>query len=299
VQTHEALTTLRLLRWQARNIVTFMSLSVAVVIAEELTGEVAGLLPDAPVTILGAAVGIFVSFRTNSAYDRWWEGRKLWGQLVNTSRHFTAQVLSYLSVEHHRQARLLVLHQVLYVHALRCELRGELFANDGDVRRVAGECEVRFDPNQLVLTTPLLRRQMHDLTQLADKNVLDARRLQSLDQSLATLLDVQGGCERIRNTPLPPNYGRIAEILIRVHAVLLPLAIIDDLHWLAIPVSIVICLAFKLISEVGRVLEDPFTKAWDALPLHALSRTIERNLRDAIGDTAPPPAAPDDNGVLM
>src|SRR3954469_5317768 len=108
-----------------------MSLSIVVVMAEELTNEVAGLLPDAPVTVLGAAIGIYVSFRTNSAYDRWWEGRKLWGQLVNSSRHFTAEVLAYLPPDLNRQARLLVLNQVLYVHALRCELRGERIADDG------------------------------------------------------------------------------------------------------------------------------------------------------------------------
>jgi ion channel-forming bestrophin family protein len=300
MQTQEALTTLRLLRWQLGNIVIFMSLSVLVVIGEELTGEVAGVLPDLPVTVLGAAIGIYVSFRTNSAYDRWWEGRKLWGQLVNSSRHFCAQILAYLALPGLlARRRVLILQQVLYVHALRCELRHEPVATDPDIKRVASECEVSVDTGSASLTTSLLRRQLQELAQLTDKSELDARRLQTLDQTLATLLDVQGGCERIRNTPLPPNYARIAELLIRTYAVLLPLAIVDDLHWLAIPVSIVICLAFKLISEVGRVLEDPFTKDWDALPLHALSRTIERNLRDAIGDAAPPATTPNELGVLL
>ena len=300
MQTHEALTTLRLLRWQLGNILIFMSLSVLVVIGEELTGEVAGVLPDLPVTVLGAAIGIFVSFRTNSAYDRWWEGRKLWGQLVNSSRHFCAQIVAYLPLASLvARRRVLILQQVLYVHALRCELRSEPVAADPDIKRVASECEVDVDAAAASLTTRLLRRQLQELAQLTDKSELDARRLQTLDQTLATLLDVQGGCERIRNTPLPPNYARIAELLIRTYAILLPLAIVDDLHWLAIPVSIVVCLAFKLISEVGRVLEDPFTKDWDALPLHALSRTIERNLRDAIGDAAPPAATPNELGVLL
>lgn len=300
MQTFDALSTWRLLRWQLRNIAIFTSLSVAVVVAERETGEVAGLLPDAPVTILGAAIGIYVSFRTNAAYDRWWEGRKLWGQLVNTSRHFTQQVLSYLPADQMRtQTRELILHQALYVHALRCELRGDSLHEDPDIQRLAAEAEVTVDPTHPTLTTRLLRQQLRALAKLSNEGVLDNRRLQSLDQTFAVLLDVQGGCERIRNTPLPPSYARIAELLIRTHAVLLPLAIIDDLHWLAIPVSIVVCLAFKLISEVGRVLEDPFTKAWDALPLHSLSRNIERNLRDAIGDEPPPSLRPDRKGIVM
>jgi len=301
MQNYEALSTFRLLRWQIKNIAIFMSLSIVVVIAEQLThGQVAGILPAVPVTVLGAAIGIYVSFRTNSAYDRWWEGRKLWGQLVNSSRHFCAQTLAYLPGEAVRSTcRELVLHQILYVHALRCELRGDVVAQDPDVQRMASECSVRVDINQPALTTRLLRGQLRELSSLTADGVLDSRKLQSFDVTLAALLDVQGGCERIRNTPLPPSYARITELLIRTYAVLLPLAIVDDLHWVAIPVSIVVCLAFKLISEVGRVLEDPFTRAWDALPLHALSRTIERNLRDAIGDTLPPPAQPDNHGVLL
>ncbi|MEY4511620.1 MAG: hypothetical protein RLZZ450_3742 [Pseudomonadota bacterium] len=298
--TYEALSTLRLLRWQTKNIAIFMSLSIAVVIAEQLTGEVAGVLPDVPVTVLGSAIGIYVSFRTNSAYDRWWEGRKLWGQLVNSSRHFCAQLLSYLPGEPQRDScRELMLHHMLYVHALRCELRGESVLEDPDVARLASECSGPIDISRPTLTTRILRGQLQRLASLTNEGSLDARRLQSLDTTLATLLDVQGGCERIRNTPLPPGYARISELLVRTYAVLLPLAIVDDLHWIAIPVSIVVCLAFKLISEVGRVLEDPFTRAWDALPLYALSRTIERNLRDAIGDTLPPPAQPDRRGVLL
>jgi putative membrane protein len=119
-----------------------------------------------------------------------------------------------------------------------------------------------------------------------------------MDRTIATLYDVQGGCERIKNTPCPAGYGFIAEILIRAYAVFLPLAIVDDLHWWAIPVSILVCLAFKLVSEVGRALEDPFTSTASALPMLAMSLGIERNLRDALGDPAPRGTKPDSQGVL-
>jgi ion channel-forming bestrophin family protein len=296
MQTVDALSTFRLLRWQARNIAIFMGLSIAVVVAEELSGKLAGVLPQTPITVMGAAIGIYVTFRTNSAYDRWWEGRKLWGQLVNSSRHFTQQVLAYVG---DGPTRLFVLRHILYVHALRCELRGEDVGSDLDVARVNKECTLAEDINTPSLCTRILRHQLRAISALADEHKLNNWRLQSIDQTIATLLDVQGGCERIRNTPFPPSYGRITELLIRTYAVLLPLAIINDLEWWSIPISIVVCLALKLISEVGAVLEDPFTHAWDALPLHSLSRTIERNLRDALGDSLPPPAEPDRRGVLL
>jgi putative membrane protein len=106
--------------------------------------------------------------------------------------------------------------------------------------------------------------------------------LQRIDAVVAEIYGVQGGCEKIKNTPFPHDYGAIAEVLIRTYAVLLPMAIIDALHWWAIPVAILVCLAFKLVDEVGRSLEDPFTSAANALPLAALCRTIERDLWAAL-----------------
>jgi putative membrane protein len=289
----------RVLRWQRKNIAIFMSLSIAVVLAEEWTGELAGILPTAPLTVLGSAIGIYVSFRSSAAYDRWWEARRLWGQLVNSSRHLTAQVLSYLDSAQLRDKREeLVLRQALYAHVLRCELRFESSQDDGEIKRLLALRPVALDLSQWGVTTQLLREQLQILTALPPET-LDARRLQSFDQTLAALLDVQGGCERIRNTPLPPGYAYMAELLIRLYAVLLPLGIIADAHFWAIPVSIVVCLSFKLISEVGRVLEDPFGGTWEALPLRALSLTIERNLLSAIGLQPGAAAVPDQNGVLM
>jgi len=301
MQTYESLTVRKLLLWQIKNIAIFTSLSVLVVVGHQLYGEALPFaLPGVPVTVLGSAIGIFVSFRTNSAYDRWWEGRKLWGQLVNTSRHFASQVIAYLPESDCRaRCRELILHHALYVHALRCELRGDRPSADEDVKRIASESEVSMDPSHPTVTVRLLRVQQQALHELKCESQLDGHQLQSFDTTLATLLDVQGGCERIRNTPLPPAYALSAELLIRTYAVLLPLAIVNELHWLAIPVSILVCISLKLISEVGRSLETPFTHAWEALPLHALSVTIERNLRDAIGDDAPPSKPDGPRGVLL
>jgi putative membrane protein len=294
--TSRSLSLLQILRWQQANIAKFAMLSVAVVIAEELTGQVAGVLPDVPVVVLGSAIGIYVSFRTNSAYDRWWEGRKLWGQLVNSCRHLTAQVMAYLGgdalVDERRR---LVERTIYYAHVLRCELRMENPASDIDLRRLDKERGMDI-PTQG--TTALLRQQLSELASLGRAGQLTDFRLQSLDQTIAVLYDVHGGCERIKNTPFPPSYGFIAETLIRAYAVLLTLAIVDDLHWWAIPVSILVCLALKLVSEVGRSLEDPFTNQPSALPLQAISLTIERDLVAALGEPAHPPVRPDENGVL-
>jgi putative membrane protein len=288
--TISRLSILHLLWWQRKNVLIFAWLSTAVVLAEELTGEVAGLLPDMPVSVLGAAIGIFVTFRTNSAYNRWWEARTLWGGLVNASRHFADQAIAY-GPDADAASRA-VLRQALYPHVLRCALRGGALEQDQDVCTTARDASVDLDQLHTSATSSLLREQHLEVTRWANEHGMDERRLQSLDDTLRVVLDVQGGCERIKNTSLPSGYGFIAEALVRTYAIILPLAVVGRLHWLALPVSILVCLAFKLISEVGRVLEDPFTPTWEALPLLTLCRTIERDLREAVGSDARPVPAP-------
>lgn len=288
-----------LLGWQWRAVVLFALLATAVVALDRVIGLQLIEVQALPLGVLGGAIGIFVSFRTNSAYDRWWEGRRLWGQLVNTSRHFTTQVLTYATREHDGP-RALVRRQIAYVHMLRCALRNQNPFEDADVRRFLDEAELAELRKESNPNHALLHRQAEELVRLADRGSIDAFRLQSLDRSVATLLDVQGGCERIKRTPFPPGYGFLASRLIQLYAILLPMALVGHLGWMAVPITMLVCLGFTLIGEVGRVLEDPFTMFWPALPLSALATTIEINLRQRMGETdVPLVPKPNDRGILM
>jgi len=111
---------------------------------------------------------------------------------------------------------------------------------------------------------------------------------------------VQGGCERIKKTPFPPSYGFLATRLIVVYSALMPMGLVADVGWSVVPLTMLICLGFVLINEVGRLLEDPFTMFWPALPLSAIATTIEINLRQRLGETDLPPM-PQSNGrgILM
>jgi len=288
-----------LLGWQWRSVVLFAAFSAFVVALDRVAGFELIEVGPLPLAVLGGAIGIFVSFRTNSSYDRWWEGRRLWGQLVNTSRHFTTQVLTYAGREHEAQ-RSLVRRQIAYVHVLRCALRNQNPLEDADVRRFLDETEREELQRESNPNHALLHRQAEELVRLADRGAIDTFRLQSLDRSIAALLDVQGGCERIKRTPFPPGYGFLSSRLIQLYSLLLPMALVDQIGWIAVPVTLAVCLGFTLISEVGRVLEDPFTMFWPALPLSALSTTIEINLRQRLGETdVPPLPKPNERGILM
>lgn len=292
----------RLLLWQWRNVLIFI-ISGTVVATMRIVLEWEWLqLPIVPMSIVGAALGIFVSFRTNSAYDRWWEGRKLWGRMINTSRHFATEVLTLIPSEGGEVSevqRTLVMRHVAYVHALRVLLRLQDPNKDADLQRTLRDDEKAWTA-QSNLTHALLHEQQRTLAALADKGTIGEMRLHSMDLSIAKLLDIQGGCERIKKTPLPRGYGFIAERLILAFGILFPITLAHQLGWVVIPVNVLVCLSFALISEAGRVLEDPFNMFWNGLPLTQISRMIEVNVRERMGDTdLVPIPKPDENGILM
>jgi putative membrane protein len=291
-----------LIGWQWRLVLLYGSFAVVITIVARVFDHAWLDVGTLPLGVMGGAIGIFVSFRTNSCYDRWWEARRLWGQLVNTSRHLATQILTYVDPKDGdaEEERQIVRRHVGYVHVLRCLLRAQDPWVDADVVRTLDEAtrtRLRTESNA---THAILHAQTEAIMRIERAGRLDGFRLQALDRTIATLLDVQGGCERIKRTPFPPGYGFLATRLIAAFAILLPMGIVDDVGWATIPLTILICLGFALINEVGRVLEDPFTLFWPALPLAALSTTIEVNLRQRLGDTDTPAIpVPDKNGILM
>lgn len=261
-------------------------------------------LPSLPLAVIGGALGIFVSFRTNTAYARWWEGRQLWGRMVNSSRQLALQLSANLQMEDEgaqKQAltRLLYRHGA-YVHALRAALREQPPLEDEELRALLPPEEL--DRLKGVWNVPfaLLRAQALDVAALRRAGALDGLQHHSVDVTLASLLDIQGGCERIKGTPIPRGYGYAAELLVQIYAVMLPFGLVAELGPVIILLNLIVCMAFNLISEVGRVLEDPFTMFYNGLPLSDLSRKIEINLRQTLGETELPPLRkPAPNGVLM
>lgn len=293
---------LGIIRWQAPNVGLFLGMATGVAALHYTVGVGPVALPALPVAIVGGAIGIFASFRTNSAYDRWWEGRKLWGRLINVSRHFTSQCLVYFGARDEgslADAHRMIRRHIAYVHVLRCLLRAQDPLQDRDVLAFLTDDEKAALAGDSNMTHALLHRQMIELSAMSDAGRLDGLRLQSLDESIRVMLDVQGGCERIKKTPMPGSYGFIVQRLIQAFGMLLPLALVHEIGWLTIPVCLLVALAFQLISEVGRVTEDPFTLFWPALPLFALSKTIEVNLMQRMGETEHDEIPRPVRGVLM
>lgn len=290
-----------LLKWQWHYVLLF-ALAGAAIAVLHLYIWAEARLPSLPLAIVGGALGIFVSFRTNQAYARWWEGRQLWGRLVNSSRTFASQVLSYFPAEGEGRelAQQMVRRQVAYVHLLRVVLRTQDIGADPELATLLSETERTNLATETNATYRLVHDNVEALGVAARREWITGTQLLAIDETLRAILDVQGGCERIKRTPMPRGYAFIAERLILAFGLLFPLATVAELGWFVIPINVLVCLAFALISEAGRVLEDPFNMFWNGLPLMALSRTIEVNLRQRLGDRdLPPVPVPDANGILM
>jgi len=288
-----------LLAWQWRNVVLFVAAACAAFGAHALAGDLFPKISPIPVATLGGAVGIFVSFRTNSAYQRWWEGRQLWGRLINVSRHFATQILVYLQ-DRPEEARALVKRQIAYTHVLRCRLRDQDAFADADVLAFLSPEELAALKGQSSPGHVLMHIQMEALVKLSRAGAIDSMILSDCDESIRIVLDVQGGCERIKKTPFPRGYTFISDRLVTAFGLLLPWTLVQDMGLWGVPLSILVCFAFALISEAGRVLEDPFTMFWPALPLSALAKTIEINLRQIQGEKeVPPMPVQDSRGILM
>jgi ion channel-forming bestrophin family protein len=288
---------LGLLAWQTRNMLLFATTAAVVYVAHRFLHTLWFKIPPLPVAVVGGALGIFISFRTNAAYARWWEGRQLWGRLINNSRTFATQVIAYAPAP---LQRALIERHILYVHVVRCLLRDQDPWKDEEVVRFSTDDQRAVLAKASNAAHALIHEQHLAVTDAANKQELTEQRLDSFDRTFAAIIDVQGGCERIKRTPMPRAYTVFADTLTKAYGVLFPLAIVPELGIATIPINVLVCIAFMMISEVGRVLEDPFTMFFNGLPLSALSRTIENNLRDRLGDKELlPMLQPNEIGVLM
>jgi putative membrane protein len=261
------------------------------------------------VALLVTALSIFLVFRVNEAYSRWWEARTLWGGIVNTSRSFTRQVLTLLDAGSEDETlrrevdslrRELVYRQIAWVNALRTSLRGEDDWEELSRFLPADELESMRDtankPNQL------LQRQFERLQEARAAGQLSDLGLLMLDRSLASLHDGQGGCERINNTPFPDRVRLFSVTVAWALAVFIPLCIIDvDNKFDAVDMLIVpfMMLAFVVTERLGAELMNPFDREPNDTPMSTLCRSIEIDLRQQLGEQDIPPPLEPVAGVLM
>lgn len=259
-----------------------------------------------PFTLIGLALGIFLGFRNNTSYDRFWEGRRLWGALVNTTRSVTRQILTLVGPQPGSTSatpeeiasfrREMVYRVIGYVHCFRLHLRDqdkleelEAFLPEDDVIALRRE---------LNRPTAILQRMGDRLREAWDKGWIHSMHLPVLEKSLTSLTDIQGGCERIKSTPIPMSYTTLIHQIVAIYCFTLPFGIVKTVGQLTPFVVAFVAYAFFGLDAVGDEIENPFGLDPNDLPLSALSRMIEVNLRQRLGETDLPPLAKPKHGVL-
>jgi putative membrane protein len=238
-------------------------------------------LPHLPLAIMAGAISVFLAFRNNSAYDRWWEARTLWGGLVNYARTFARQALTLVSPSQHdpdnRDAHALVELQIAYIHALRCHLRKQ---------NPYPELDRQLDPatlgwlrTQSNVPIALLLEMGKKTNILFEQGRLDPMRFTSIDRSLSELCNLQGACERIKGTPLPRQYEYFPRLLVGAYCVLLPFGFVAGMGMLTPLASTLVSFIFIALESIGRDIESPFDNTVHDTPMSSLTRMIEINLR--------------------
>jgi ion channel-forming bestrophin family protein len=282
----------------------------AVTLESYVTGGVKHDLSTVPFTLISLALGVFLGFRNNTSYDRYWEGRKLWGRLVNDARSVARLTLHIIAHDATAQAQLdargtqelqreLIYRVIAYVHALRMHLRNEL-GNLGELAPFLPEQELAAMPVQRNVPLAILSTVSTVVQRARRAGVLRHRDVHLLEAQINDLCDIQGGCERIKNTPIPWSYTVLMHSIVAAYCFALPFGLIATVQ-LATPLVVaLIAYAFLGLDAVGDELEEPFGKDVNDLPLSQLSRMIEVNLRQMIGEEELPVLlVPDANRVVI
>ncbi len=258
-------------------------------------------LPFSIAATLGGALAIFIGFRNNSAYGRWWEARTLWGGIINSTRVLARLIITFTDSHAHQPnydrarseafKREMVLKVIAWSHALRLHLRGQSDWSPVMALMPAEEqATVDAAANKPNIVMQLIGQRIYRA--MADGTLGGFDSFQMEGQLLA-LAYYQGGCERIKNTPLLRQYHFFTRFFLQVFIVLLPFCLVADLErmgigWVVVPVALVISFVFAIIGKVGEVNEDPFEGRITDVPLTALCNTIERDLRELLGETELP-----------
>lgn len=264
-------------------------------------------IPFSISAILGSALAIFIAFRNNTAYSRWWEARTMWGGIINSSRVFARLIITFTDSHAHQPnyvkersetfKRELIDITIAWAHALRLHLRRQ---NDWQILK---DHLTESDYQAVVLS----ENKPNHLHLLAGRKIYEAMSNGTLagfdsfqlEGQLLALANYQGGCERIKNTPLLRQYDFFTRTFLYTFMLLLPFSLIGDFtkmhnEMLMIPVSIIISTVFAIIGKVGEVNEDPFENRITDVPLTAICNTIERDLKEMIGEKMPEKAEPRD-----
>lgn len=260
------------------------------------------ILPPIIPTVLGPAIAFFVGFNNNQAYDRWWEARKIWGALVNDSRTWARNVLCYIipaagDTEVALMKQQMVKRHIAFIYALKTALRPQ---NDVTYRKYLSDEELGLVESHSNMHNALLLLQSRDLETLSQTGHIDGFRFLELNKMLVAFTDSMGMAERIKNTVFPTIYIFFTKAFIWLFTIMITMVCSREIGLWSILMGSIVGSVFHITHFNGQTLMDPFSTLTTSMPLNQISRTIEINLLQMLGEKdIPAPVKPINNEYVM
>lgn len=229
--------------------------------------------------LLGFALSILLVFRTNTAYDRWWEGRKQWGALVNTSRNLAIKLNSLLPDDDNDNRRFFKNAIPLYSSVLKDHLQSEYTRYSLDeiehpeLKVVDGS---RHAPNHVAT------RINDRINMLHKTGVISGEELLYINNDFTALTDICGACERIKNTPIPYSYSAFIKKFIFIYVMTLPLGYVFTLSYFVIPIVAIVFYVMASMELIAEEIEDPFGFDDNDLPMDKIAQNIEKHVKEIL-----------------
>ncbi|MHA4893900.1 bestrophin family protein [Pedobacter sp. PWIIR3] len=286
----------RILRntWQV-DLIMIGSCTAAYLVREYLIAhhfEIPVIIPS----LLGTAIAFFIGFNNNQAYDRWWEGRKIWGSLVNDSRSFARALINYVENEPEVSKRMIYRH-IAFLYALKANLRG---VTDEIYTKYLTTADLHEISKHSNLHNAILNLQARDLQLISKKNAIDGFRFMEISQMLTRFSDSMGMSERIKNTVFPTTYTYLTKVFIWLFVISFTLVISQSAGVYSIFLGWLIGFVFVSTQINGMSLVNPFDNKSAGVPLNQITRNIEINLLQMLGeDKIPEPIKPINNEYIL
>lgn len=322
------------LYWTRRDIYILSIYATILTILFQVVGLKWLAIPWVPIAMIGTAAAFLVGFRNTQTYGRLWEARQIYGAIVNTSRSWGMMAKDFVKdntpadkLKEH--PRVLIYRHIAWLTAMRFQLReprawenmnkpsnkeySRFFTIDEWVNKLEdslkpflSEGEWRYVLSKKNRATHIISLQSKHLKELKEEGLIEPLNYIEMENLLVNLYEQQGKCERIKNFPYPRQFATINQMFVRLFASLIPFGILNEFQklghwqvWLTIPFSVIVAWIFMAIEKIGESTENPFEGNANDVPITAMSRTIEIDLREMLDEKDLPSALTPVNKILM
>lgn len=326
---------LEFLLWTRRNIYWLFVIGAIPTILYQVLQWKWIALPWTVVALLGTATAFIVGFKNTQTYSRTWEARQIWGSILNSSRAWGIICRDYM--DDVKASKELIYRHFAWLTALRYQMReSKVWESTHKIynkeymayysvpeKESTLELELaKYIPAEEVLqimatknkAVQLLGLQSKTIKELYDQDVLDNFRFLEMHKLITTLYDHQGKSERIKNFPYPRQFATVSSMFVKLFCIMLPFSMLKDFDklneniggimqgqmvWLVIPFSMLISWVYTSLEQVGESTENPFEGSANDVPISQMSRTIEIDMREMLGETDLPPALQPKNNIIL